>query len=426
MAEKSNVEVALEAISKQMAEMKDKFLPADEAKRIMDKVDALTEQREKDAADLEKVAREKMARNPSVAPAKGRGYNLLAARRDFQKGNRNATPQWDDETEAGFADFMRAVAQKDHRAIKEMYAKANAPYTETTSAGGYLVPEIYRPELIRAQYVKSLALQLCKIVPMSTDTTYLPTVSAGTTAVWGTINTATGDTKVTFGQVTLSAYKLWGISYVPNELMNDSVLGMGALLADEFADSFARRIDHEAWTGDASDADDVFEGWGRAATTNRESSGVSGDSANGSIATDHILNVIGKLSSTALSGAVWIMPPTVWARVRGLADSNSDLLVNIDQDYRFNLFGFPVYLTDQMVARTSVAAGDELMLFGNPKNYIIGDRQQLMIDSSPHVAFNADQTVFRATQRMGMSIGIETELAVLSRATAAGGSGPAA
>jgi HK97 family phage major capsid protein len=252
-------------------------------------------------------------------------------------------------------------------------------------------------------------------------------VTAGTTAVWGSINTATGDTKVTLGQITLTAYPLVGISYVPNELIQDSMLSIGGLLADEFTDSFARKIDACAFIGDATSSTAYkADGWSDAATTNRAGSGTSGDSANGSLAYDHIMEMVGKLSSTALNGAIMVMAPTTFAQVRTISDAGSNLLVNIDKDYRYNILGFPTYLSDNMTAKASVAAGDALILFGNPRNYIIGDRMDLSIQSSEHIAFTANQTVFRAIQRIAMSVGIETELAVLARMAAGGTYGPAA
>ena len=136
--------------------------------------------------------------------------------------------------------------------------------------------------------------------------------------------------------------------------------------------------------------------------------------------------MIGKLDETAIVGAVMIMAPTTWAYIRALADSNGNLQVSIDKDWRYNLYGFPVHLTSQMTTKNSVAAGDELILFGNPRNYIIGSRKDITVDSSRDVAFTAYQTVFLATQRLAMAIGIETELAVLARPTAAGGAGPSA
>lgn len=430
-----NIDKALEAIAKKQSEMEARMLPPDFVKRLLDEEnEKAAKAKAEDAAQAkaEALLREKATRDPSLVvtadegKAKGRMYSFAQARRDVAKGRTSTAPYWEDDTEERFGEFMQAVAAKDLPALKRIYAKANAPYTATTTAGGYFIPDEFRSELVRTMYQKSLALQLCRIVPMMSDQLYLPSVTAGVTAVWGTINTATGDTKATIGQVSLAANKLVAVSYVPNELMQDSMIGMGGFIADEFTDSFARKIDKEAWGGDASDAADVFEGWGRAATTNRESSGVSGDSANGSLQADHLANTIGFLTDTALPGAVWIMHTTTWARIRSLADSNGDLQVGIDKDWRYNLYGFPVYLNNNMTTKASVAAGDELCLFGNPKNFIIGDRMGIQVNSSPHVAFTADQTVFMAIQRLAMSIGIETELAVTSRATAAGGDGPAA
>ena len=43
-------------------------------------------------------------------------------------------------------------------------------------------------------------------------------------------------------------------------------------------------------------------------------------------------------------------------------------------------------------------AGDLVLL--DPLLYLLGDRQQIVLDASPHVRFESDQTVFRASARL--------------------------
>jgi HK97 family phage major capsid protein len=43
-------------------------------------------------------------------------------------------------------------------------------------------------------------------------------------------------------------------------------------------------------------------------------------------------------------------------------------------------------------------AGDLVVL--DPTLYLLGDRQQIVLDASPHVRFESDQTVFRASARL--------------------------
>jgi len=433
MGEVNKVESALEAVAKKLAEMEGRLLDQDKAKAILDKAaeqEAKAKEEDVVAKKAEELIRAKAERDPAMvdgrakAAAKGKHYNFLHARRDVAKGKNLPVPYWDDETFELFNEYMCAVHEKDSARLRKVYEKANAPYTVTTTAGGYLVPDIFLPELIRAQYVKSLMLQKCRIIPMPSDQVYLPTVSAGITAVWGTINTATGDTKATLGQVSLATEKLVAVSYVPNELMQDSMIGMGSFIADEFTDAFAKKIDDEALEGDATDTAHKFDGWSDAATTNRAGSGTSGDSANGSLQADHLLDTIGKLDELEIVGAEWFMHPTSWAYIRGLADTNSDLLVGIDKDYRYNLYGFPVNLTSRVTTKASVGNGDVLCWFGNPKNYIIGTRSDINVRSSEHVAITADQTVFVGTQRLAMAVGLEGALAVLVRMGTDGGYDP--
>jgi len=431
--EKTNTEKGLEQVAAQLAEMKEGMLTPDAVKALMaEQAEAEAKDRTDEAEKAEeKAAKEKAGRDPALVVTPGeaqknaaRGYGFRQARRDFEKGRTATVPYWTDEQEDEFSIFAKAVADDDKKVIsKMMCGEKTAPYTETTTAGGYLIPVDYRSELIRVEYVKSLMLQKCRILPIKTLTTYLPSMDTRTTATWGAINTAIGDTKVTLGQVTLTAAKLVGASYVPSELMQDSFLSMGGLLVDEFTDSFARKIDNEVLEGDATDSDHTFDGWSDDTNVHRTCSGDSGDSLAGSLEVDHILATIGTLDELEIAGAEWYIHPTNWATVRGLADTNSDLLVNIDKDYRYRLFGFPVNLTSQVTA--AATQGNVGMWFGNAKHIIIGDHQDFNLKASEEFVFLTDQVTFRAIQRLAIAVALGTSLAVLTRTGTDGGSDPA-
>ena len=128
---------------------------------------------------------------------------------------------WDDKTEQKFVEYVQMVKNKDFGAIKKAYG--DSPYTETTGAGGYLVPEEFRPELVRLAYRSSLMLPKVRVLPMASDKMNMIGVS-GATASWGAINTQIVDSKLTFTQPSLTAEKLIGLSIVPNELLADSAL----------------------------------------------------------------------------------------------------------------------------------------------------------------------------------------------------------
>jgi HK97 family phage major capsid protein len=60
------------------------------------------------------------------------------------------------------------------------------------------------------------------------------------------------------------------------------------------------------------------------------------------------------------------------------------------------LFGFQVYFSEQMELLGD--QGD--ILLAAPENYVIGLRQEVQVDVSPHVGFLTDEVYFRVTLRV--------------------------
>ena len=60
------------------------------------------------------------------------------------------------------------------------------------------------------------------------------------------------------------------------------------------------------------------------------------------------------------------------------------------------IFGRPFYLSEHL---PSIGNSGDLVLL-DPLLYLLGDRQQITLDVSPHLKFDYDQTVFRASVRV--------------------------
>jgi len=340
----------------------------------------------------------------------GKYFGYLNAREMIAKGNRFDAPMWGNKKSQRFVEWAIAVKDNDKAHIRKAFGD-NA-YTETTTAGGHLVPDEFRPELIRLTYLRSLALQYGRIVPMNTDSLTIPTVSSGYSASWGTINNQISDSKVTFGQVSLAAEKMVGLSLVPNELLSDSALPVASIIANEFAEAFAKKLDEEFFDGDKTQSDHEFDGWGHDSGVETVAGGTDASPTYAELVTeDNLLSVVGKLEDRELDGARWFMSPTVWSTVRGLEDGNSDNIVRLNENYSYDLLGFPVHRTAQMPS--SAAAEQPAVLFGNPRNIVIGDRMQFTIAANDGERFSYDQTVFRATQRVAIDVALPGSIARL-------------
>ena len=360
-----------------------------------------------DAARIEAIRNNAPLDKGMVEIEKASGdYGFADARRDYADGGTTKELLWDKSTCKQFVDYA-------------MSTKAAGPYTETTTAGGYLVPTSFKPELIRLAYVKSVALQEARIIEMAGNSLNMPTLATQATMSWGTINTSIGDTANVFGQMSLSAEKAVAFSLAPNELIHDSPISVAQMITDNFTEAMAKFIDEEFFTGDTADASNhKFNGWEFAASVH-DTAGDTGDSVAGVLTHDNIIDTMGLLDAVEIQGAKWFMHPSTWAIVRKLKDSQNMPLVPISGGYKYDLAGYPVTLSNQVSATAaSIAADRAVALFGNPKYGFIGDCLSLSIDSSDQYKFQSDQTAFRCVQRFAIDFPLGSSLAMITRGPA--------
>lgn len=422
MADKNAVDVM-----KEMAEQIAKL--SDDIKTFKENEDQIKAQvREENARAAEKLDKA-IIEDSNQKMAMGANYNVLNAKADYAAGKTQPFPLWDEKTYNDFGEFVAATETGDmgvtNRIAKE-YTKAAGPYTETTTAGGYLLPTGFIPELVRLEYVKSLALQKGRVIPLPAGggaSFVMPSLTTQASANWGTINTAIGDTVNVFGQVTLTPAKMVGLSSCPNELLRDSPMSVAQIITDEWTEAFALKIDTEFFTGDVDDTTNhKFDGW-RAATNVHDTAGDTGDSAAGALTLANLITVMSLLTSQELIGAEWFMHPSTWAHWRGMtggSSANDHPYVSVDGPYTYNLLGYPVNLSDVCsLTWASVAADESFVYFGNPKHIYVGMMNDMRVDSSEQYKFNYDQTVFRAIQRIAIAVALPGSLSMLTRGPSA-------
>ena len=107
------------------------------------------------------------------------------------------------------------------------------------SDGGFLVPETLRSQLLQIALEMSVVRPLATVVPMDSarvpfpmidSTSNATSVFGGMVAYWGEEGAALTDASPKFGRAELDAKKLTGLSAVPNELLQDSIVSFSALI----------------------------------------------------------------------------------------------------------------------------------------------------------------------------------------------------
>lgn len=288
--------------------------------------------------------------------------------------------------------------------------------TEGTDAeGGYLVPEEFRPELLRLVEKYGLFRKNARVIPMTREEMKIPKLASGVNVYWpGEGNAITEASADIFGQATLTAKKLAGYITASQELVEDSSLDVVDLIVTVFAEAIAKEEDRVGFKGDSSGTD-PFDGVLNASGVNTVTMG-SGDTSYSNVSYDDLCDMISAVKST--EGCVWCLHRTVLGVIRKLKDNNGHpIWASASGGDPATILGYP-YLVSEVMPSTGDAnqADKPFMFFGNLKYALLGDRKKITVGTSEHVKFAEDEIAIKVVERIAINIAVPAAFAVLKTA----------
>ena len=128
--------------------------------------------------------------------------------------------------------------------------------TVTTTGGGYLIPDGFRAELMRAMLAFGGMRANSRVITTDQGNSLdIPTINdTSNTGRLLAINTGVTTTDATFGQVTLGRLQVQqsDLVLVPVELMEDSAFDMNGMVTSILAERLGRITETHYTTGDGS------------------------------------------------------------------------------------------------------------------------------------------------------------------------------
>ncbi|MFD5814408.1 phage major capsid protein [Streptomyces sp. NPDC127038] len=323
----------------------------------------------------------------------GTAYNAAAAGAQVDKHFENSI------------DYVRNIWHKNPNADAEkLGALRNAASSVSPADGGFLVPETLRSQLLQLALEQSVVRPLATVVPMDSarvpfpmidTTTNSGSVFGGMVAYWGEEGAALTDSNPKFGRVTLDAKKLTGLSAVPNELLQDSIVSFSALIETLWPQALAFEEDAKFQTGSGTGEPQGFRG-----ATNSAAIAVARTTTS-QVKYPDVVNMFAQMLPSSLSRAVWMCSPDVLPQLLQMSltvgtGGNSVFVVNAAAGMPMSIFGRPLIITEK--AGALGARGD--LSFVDLSYYLVGDRQIMTADSSTDYNFGSDKTTFRIIQRV--------------------------
>jgi HK97 family phage major capsid protein len=315
------------------------------------------------------------------------------------------------------------LAGKGNQKALERLTEVKAMTEGTDANGGYLVTPEIANELISLRVANTVVRQLVPSVSVTSDTMQFISETGGLTAGWVAELAEKPKQDMTFGQFSVSVFTAAGLAVTSNQLLADAGrqssgpnIGIDSLINRELARRLAILEEIALING----------------TGTGQPLGILNTGGVGTVALtpttipdllDAITDAILKVQTDYLGNPSHIlMHPRTWARIVKARESSapSTYLIGagstafgrrgndplpgngaIPGGFAGDLFGYPVVLSSNVPTNLGAGTDESRVIVGDFSQGLILDRQGMTVDTSEHVFFTSNQTVFRAEMRMG-------------------------
>lgn len=330
------------------------------------------------------------------------------------------------------AEFIKAVFRKDIQALTSMKALAEG----AGATGGFQVPEEFAAEINRIAEDVGLVRAFARHLPMGSDVLNIPRLASSVSVTFPGENVAGVESEPVWEQVQLLAKTAVGLTVSSNEMLADANISIVDLLAELFAEALASTEDAQGlvgtgspFTGILGDADvNVFDAGG---------STTSGSIAFTDVTADDLRDMVTQVKAMVLTGSSFTMHREIWGVIQKLKDLDTNFIISTATPIlgpnnslgeggvlsgnrpAGTIWGYPVWLSDQMPDLAASAVSTKFIIFGNYSHLWFGDRQMMTMSISDSATvgsentFEQNQSAVRVTERIALAVGLPKAFSVL-------------
>lgn len=256
-------------------------------------------------------------------------------------------------------------------------------------AGGYLVPDTYEEELVRALAERNVIRKIAKTIS-TTKKLHIPVAYGTGDATWVIEGQPWSFSEAAFGEVVLDAHKLATSILASDEMLEDG----GVDLEKHIRTFFAERI------GEAEEEAFIRgNGKGKPLGLIYQVSVGAMTEDKGDISLDDMIDLEYSVQRPYRENAVWLMSEDAYGRLRRIRHYDGRPLWNnnLQEGEPQRLFGYPIYVCKAM---DKVAPGNIPVMFGDFRHYWIGDRGKRVIKRLVERYADRGQVAFITTERV--------------------------
>ena len=287
----------------------------------------------------------------------------------------------------------------------------NALSIGVDSEGGYTVPDEFERQLIEALEENNIFRGMAHIIHTSSGTRKIPIAEETGEASWIDEGEEIPETTMTFGQTTLSAYKLGTMIKISNELLHDSAFDLAAYISRRFGVTMGNAEENAFINGD---------GIGKPLGILDDAGAQVGVTAASQTAVtfDEIYALYYALKSPYRKKATFLCNEALVLQMMTIKDANDNYIwkPGLGIAEPDTLLNRPLKTSSYMPA---VEAGNKTLLFGDMSYYWIADRVGRTFRRLNELYARTDQVGFLTTQRVDGKLILPEAVQVLQMAAGA-------
>ena len=304
--------------------------------------------------------------------------------------------------------FFRALIGNDVQMLNTMHQEVRVKENlseGTTTAGGFLVPDEFKAEILRLAPTYGVIRKNCRIIPMMSDIVYIP--AAGSTdqsAIWTNEAAQIKQTNPNFRQVALSINKLAAIPKVTNELLADANVDTIQYLAELISEAFAKEEDNQGFLGSGSPFTGVIQ------CTGTPSRAQAGGTSVASLSYSDLIAATGDIYDNALSNAKFYFHRSMIAHIRSLITSAGAPIFGASTQ---DIAGYPLVGVEVLYQKANLTrtASQAYGIFGDlRKGVAMGERGTMTMKISDVATvdsdnlFEKDMAALRMIERVAIGV----------------------
>jgi HK97 family phage major capsid protein len=341
----------------------------------------------------------------------------------FQTNPSGSQDVYGADGEFSYFNDVRRARDGDTTARKRIddYFEGKAMGEGTDSAGGFLVPPEVSDELIPLRDSVSVLRQLFTSQPIESDTIRFVAQDSGLAVAWTAEFAEKVQNDLSFSEFEAHVYTAAGLATVSNQLLKDAKWNVDQLITKDLAKRFVS-LEEQAFINGSGNGQPL----GIMQTPGVISIPYTSGSPKQVDLLDKISDGITEVQTQFLGfpDAI-VMHPRTWgwlAKAREeeapsvyLVGAGSNAVGRRASDPipgynggvlpRGELFGLPVYTTPNIPTNLGDAENESAVIIGDFSQGLVLDREGIVTDTSSHVFFTSNQTVFRSEERLGFTAG---------------------